>query len=463
MRITLCGAAGEVTGSGYLVEAANSRVLVDFGAFQGTRDARERSRSLGPVNPDKLDAVLVTHAHIDHTGRLPLLALHGYKGPIYATPATIDLTQILLADAAKLQEQDAARENARRERTGQAPVTPLYTAEEARIVESLMKPVRLDERTEVAPGISARWFEAGHILGSAGIELTVRDGGAEKVVVCSGDVGPRGSPILRDPVAPERADLVFLESTYGDRDHPPLARTVEKFHGLLKHAAWNHQRMLIPAFAVGRTQAILYHIAQGIREHIVPEFPIYLDSPMARLATQTYVRHRELYDAEAHDLVRRDQLTRDLRNLRIIESVEESKSLNSGFEPCLIIAGSGMCDGGRIVHHLKHNLWKRDVMVIIAGYMAQGSLGRELVDGAKVVEVLGDPVEVRATIQKLNGFSAHAGQTELVEWLHAIGPSHPRVVLTHGEQPQRMALAAKIKERYGVQPALPALGDVIEL
>jgi metallo-beta-lactamase family protein len=464
ISIRLCGAAGEVTGSGYLVETPSSRVLVDFGIFQGGPDSRERSRSLGPVDPERLDAVVLTHAHIDHSGRLPLLTAAGFSGPLFASHATLDLTEILLADMARLEREDLRRTNRRRRRAGQPELEPLYTPEDVERLHGHARPLPLGVRHGIARGVRARLFEAGHILGSTSLELTIQDSGRERTLVFSGDIGPCGAPILRDPEKPSSADLVVMESTYGGRDRAPAAETVERFKQIVERAARDHERVIIPAFAVGRTQVILYYLAETVREGRLPrDFPIYLDSPMADKATQAVIEHPELYDEEATELRRRRQIRTDLRGLRITESIADSMTLNESDHACIVISASGMCEGGRIVHHLKHNLWRPNANVLLVGYMAEGTLGRQLFEAAPRVEIFGEEVVVRAKIHRLDGFSAHAGHSELLDWLSEVAPSRPRVVLTHGEDGARAALAAAILERYGIEAERPQLSDVVVL
>jgi metallo-beta-lactamase family protein len=455
MRITMCGAAGEVTGSGYLVETEQARVLVDFGIFQGKGATDEKNRRLGPVDARQLDAVVLTHAHLDHSGRLPLLARHGYRRPIYATPATIDLADLLLLDSAHLAEADAERDSRRRGRRGQPPVSPLYEVEDVETLRPRFTPILYVQTREIADGVDVRLVNAGHMLGSASIEMTVRQGASRRTIVFSGDLGPRGLPFLRDPTPLERADLVFLESTYGDRDHRPMNGTLREFRSILNEAYKARERVLIPAFAIGRSQQILFHIAELVREGSVPRFPIYLDSPMAIEATFLYRKHQELFDDEAGRLYSSRQLDRDLSALQYTRTAEESKALNNLRDAAVIIAGSGMCEGGRIVHHLRHNLSRSYANVVFVGYQAAGTLGERLVHGAKEVRIFGESHSVRAEIHTLGGFSGHAGQTELVGWAGHLMATKPRIVLTHGEDRQRAALREKLVAAYGVDVQLP--------
>jgi len=464
IRITPCGAAGEVTGSGYLVETPAARVLVDFGLFQGRDAAAARNVDLGPVDPARLDAVVATHAHLDHSGRLPLLTARGYRKRVFATPATVDLARVLLEDGARLQAADVVADNRRRRRAGVAEDVPLYDTSDVRRLARLTKPLPYGERRGIAPGVTVRLTDAGHILGSATVELTVAADDRETVVVFSGDIGPPGQPIIRDPVPPARADVVVMESTYGDRDHPPREDTVREFIDLVRSALERGHRVLVPAFAIGRVQTLLFHLAEAVREGRLHDAPVYLDSPMARRATQVYATHQDLYDEETAALIRQRQLRENLRHMRVVQTARESAALNDSDEPCVIIAGSGMCEGGRIVHHLKHNLWKDGVAVVLVGYMAAGTLGRELAEGATRVEIFGQPIAVRAAVHTLSGFSAHAGQRDLVAWLREVAPSRPRVILTHGEAGPRAALRDKLRETYGFESiTCPERGDTVNL
>jgi metallo-beta-lactamase family protein len=458
MRITLCGAAGEVTGSGYLVETDRARVLVDFGMFQGRRATDGKNRDLGSVDPRTLHAAVLTHAHLDHTGRLPLLVARGFRGPVFATPATVEFGGLILRDSAEIQEGDARRLSTEARRAGRRPVEPLYTQADVERVRPLVKAIGYEERREVAAGVTVRLFEAGHILGSASIEMQA--GG--KTVVFSGDIGPRGVPFVRDPVPPPRADLLFLESTYGDRDHRTLDATVAELHEILERAVRERCVVLIPSFSIGRAQQVLFHIAELVRGGDLPDFPVFLDSPMAIDATKLYSKHQELFDTEARSLARRGQFQRDLKGLRFLSTADESRKLNDLDGPAVVIAGSGMCNGGRILHHLKHHLWREETVVVFVGYQAEGTLGHALVRGSPHVAILGHRVRVAARIHTLGGFSAHAGRTELLGWAGTAIGAGTRVVLTHGEDKPRAALAEAIRERFRIEPLLPMRGDTVE-
>ncbi len=463
MQITLFGAAGEVTGSAYLVTTAQARVLIDFGMFQGGRDDDERNVVPRGLAPRDLDAVVLTHAHIDHTGRLPLLTRAGYSGPIYGTPATLETAALLLKDSAGLQAGDVRHANRRRERAGLPLLEPPFDEGDVDEVIKSFKELPYDEPVTVARGVRVQMIEAGHVLGSASIKLTVEDEGREKRVVFSGDVGPVGAAILRDPGQVSGADLVFLESTYGDRDHRPIAETEAELRAAVTVAVAQGGKILIPAFAVGRAQTILFYLAELFGQGAVKPFPIYLDSPLAIKATAIYARHPELADEEWDEEHERRKLRRDLATLTMCETSDESRALNAVRGPCAIIAGSGMCTGGRILHHLRHNLWRRETAVLIVGYQGVGTLGRSLVDGAESVRIFGEPIAVRASVYTINGLSAHAGQSGLLSWLTPLAAGRPRVVLTHGEEQGRTALARLIKERHGITCELPMFGETISL
>ena len=463
MKITFCGAAGEVTGSGYLVETGAATVLVDFGLFQGLDANDAKNADIRPVDPDRLDAIVLTHAHLDHTGRLPILARRRLKAPIWATPASADFTSLVLEDAGRLQEGDARRLSRKRARAGKPPVQPLYTSEDVERLKPLMQFYGYGESRPIAPGIKVKPYDAGHILGSASLEMTVEEGGRKRVIAFSGDIGPRNVPFLRDPEPIPSADVVIMETTYGDRDHKDLAGTLAEFQGILVKAVAERRKILIPAFAIGRTQQIIYYIARMIRSGGVTPFPIYLDSPMGIHATEFYSKHQNLFDEEAAGLMAAHQLTRDLQTLHFTETADQSRALNEQDGPMMIIAGSGMADGGRIVHHLRHNLWRDDTDVVIVGYQAEGTLGARLVSRAPEVSIFGERVVVKARVHTLGGFSAHAGRTELGDWLSSVAKGRPRMILTHGEPDPRDAFAALVTKRYGLDSARPMRFETIDL
>lgn len=456
MKLTFLGAAGEVTGSCYLLESASTRVLIDCGIFQG-RDSDDKNRLPKMIGTDRLDAVVLTHGHLDHIGRLPLLQKHGYRGPIFANSATKDMSQLILLDAAKVQAQDADRNNRKRLRRGDTPELPMYNVDDVVKTMSSFQLLEYDQRQEIAQGIIARLVDAGHMLGSSSIELTVEENGTKKVLAFSGDLGPRGAPFLRDAVPIPHADFVVLESTYGDRDHKPLVETLVEFKSIVQEAVANKGVILVPVFAVGRAQQMIYHLAALFRDKDVPQFPVYLDSPMAIEAVRIYRKHTSLFDEEALALKKSGQLDADFSMVSVCETADDSRKLNDLEGPMLIMAGSGMCNAGRILHHLRHRLWQPDTYVAIVGYQGEGTLGRHLVDGHKNVVIYGESVKVRAKIRTMGGFSAHAGQTELLKWHSCLAPCKAKLVLTHGEDKQRSILQGLIKKRDGCQAMLPRL------
>ncbi len=453
IRVTPCGAAGEVTGSGLYVETETTRLLVDFGIFQGGEQPARRSRELGPVDPGTLQSVILTHAHVDHSGRVPLLYAKGYDGGVVATPATFALTPILLEDVARL---DAERTS-----------DPLYRPEDVRRMHQSrhLRALPWRKTLPLPGGVQVTLHDAGHIMGASSAVLAVESDGRNLRMVFSGDLGPPGVPLLRDPDPPQGADVVFLESTYGGRSRAPMQDTIESFKRILEAAARAGETVIIPAFAVGRTQLLLYYLAEAVREGRLPhDYPIVLDSPMATEATEALFRHPEVLDADAKRLADSGQWARDLASLVITRSAAESKALNDTDEPCIIVSASGMCEGGRVVHHLRRRLGRGDAHVVIVGYMAEGTLGRELAEGADDVEIEGQLIPVRARVHVLDGFSAHADHGELLAWLDSvIGPSGslPQVVLTHGEEAAREALAAGIRDRWGIEPLLPMQGEAL--
>lgn len=455
MQVALYGAADEVTGSSYHVTTDRASVLVDFGAFQGSGDSEVRNTVPRALDVRSLQAVVLTHAHLDHTGRLPLLVKAGYHGPIYATPGTIDIAALILRDSAHVQQMNIDRINRRRMRAGQPPIQPPFDADDVAATLALMRPMPYEKPTQVAPDVTATMHEAGHLLGSASVALHVQDQGKTRTVVFSGDLGPKTMPILQESATLTKADWVFMESTYGDHDHRPLDQTITEFADIVRKAVQRKGKILVPSFSIGRAQQLLYHLAHLVRDHGIPAFPIYVDSPLAIAANEVYARHPELFDAEAAKFASSGDLEKYLGTVKYCQTADESKALNDVKGTCMIIAGAGMCNAGRILHHLKHNLWKPETSVIIVGYQARGSLGRNMLEGKNPVSIFGESIAVNATVRSLGGFSAHAGQTELVQWFSSFAPVHPRLTLAHGEDRGRQPLARLIEQKFGIKAELP--------
>ncbi|OGI41767.1 MAG: MBL fold metallo-hydrolase [Candidatus Muproteobacteria bacterium RBG_16_64_11] len=447
MDITFHGAAREVTGSCLLVECAGRRVLLDCGLIQGSPAEEARNRRAFPFNPRALDAVVLSHAHLDHSGRLPLLVKHGYRGPIYTHRATRDLCRIMLLDAAALSEKDAELETRKRRRRAQPPVEPLYTRAEAEAAVRQIRALDYDSEQDILPGmrLRLRLRDAGHILGSAIVELWLTENRARRKLVFSGDLGHRGAPILRNPETVREADLVILESTYGDRNHRSWEATWQELGEIFREAAHHAGNVLIPAFAIGRTQELLYVLKQHWRAWELDRWTIFLDSPMAIDATEVHARHWKLFDTEAGSEHRRNGNPFALPNLHFSRTAAQSMAINRIQSGALIIAGSGMCNGGRIRHHLKHNLWREQCHVIFTGFQARGTLGRSLVDGTSQVRLWGETIRVAAQIHTIGGLSAHADQAGLLEWYRGFGRPRPTVALVHGEPPAMETLAEKLK------------------
>jgi metallo-beta-lactamase family protein len=464
MNITLHGAAGgEVTGSAYYVQTESANVLVDCGMFQGSNRIENFNRLPSQLGVDTLNAVILTHAHLDHTGRLPILAKMGYRGPVYGTPATLKVTDIILRDSAHLHMADVERENRKRTKRGQPLLPFLYEKEDVDRLRPLFTDFPYDTPTEIAPGLSFRAVEAGHMLGSASLEMSVLERGKKTVVIFSGDLGPRGAPLHKDPTPFKTADLVFLESTYGDRHHRSLYESAEQTRQLIREAVEAKAKILVPAFAVGRTQLLLYLLAGAFQRRELPPFPVYIDSPMAIEATRLYAKHTELFDEEALAMHRSGELRANLESVKFSQTAEDSKALNDTPGPMMIIAGAGMCNGGRILHHLRHNLSIPGTLVLIVGFQSHGSLGRMLVDGKTSVKMFGEEVPVNAKVHTIGGLSGHADQADLLHWFDTLAPCRPRVILTHGEDRARQAFAKLLREKYQLRAERPALGDSIEV
>jgi len=462
LDIQFLGAAGEVTGSCHLLTVRGQRILLDCGLLQGSRQDEARNREPFPFDPREIDAVVLSHAHIDHSGRLPLLCARGYRGPIYTQHASRDLCEIMLRDAAFIAEKDAEWENRKRERKGLPPIEPLFDRADAERVMTHFHGLDYDAFSEILPGVTVCLRDAGHILGSAIVELALVENGLERKLVFSGDLGHPGAEILRDPARIGRADLVVLESTYGDRLHRSHEQTLREMHDILDDARGSRGHVLIPSFAVGRTQDLLYLLGKYHDAWGVDDWPIYLDSPLAIEATEIYLRHTALYDAEARALFARHQRLTGIPRLHFSRTAEQSMALNALDEAAIIIAGSGMCTGGRIRHHLKHNAWRRNCHIVIVGFQAHGTLGRQLVDGARRIRLWGETIKVAATVHTLGGFSAHADQRELVDWYRHIHGAPP-VVLVHGEPDAQATLAERLQSECGAPVTIANRGQRVDL
>ncbi|MCF7222713.1 MBL fold metallo-hydrolase [Marilutibacter chinensis] len=465
MQIRFHGAAGEVTGSMHEVEAAGHRLLLDCGMIQGSPAAERRNADRFPFEPGGIDALVLSHAHIDHIGRVPLLVRRGFRGPIYAQAATADLMPIMLLDAAAIAEGEAERYN-RRRRRDEPEAVPLFSRDDVEAALERLRPLDYDAPSEILPGIVLTLREAGHILGSCVLELQAED----RTLVYSGDLGPCGAPILRDPAAIARADLVLMESTYGDRDHRDRPATVAEIGEILEAAWRDGGNVMIPAFAVGRTQELLYWFARHWQQWKMDRWRIFLDSPMAARVSAVYQRHQGLFDARARATWAAPIAPLRMPNLHFTASVAESMAINRIRSGAIIVAGSGMATAGRIVHHLKHNLGHRQAHVMFVGYQAEGTLGRRLVERARWVRIHGRDYRVNAQIHTVGGLSAHAGQQGLIDWFARIagregdaGVTRPSLALVHGEERAREALAGELGQRLGVSAHLPNPGDSIAL
>ncbi|MFT3686224.1 MAG: MBL fold metallo-hydrolase [Phycisphaerales bacterium] len=478
MQIQFLGAAGEVTGSCYLLTAGKSKVLLDCGLFQGSTTANLKNRRPFPFHPEELDGVIVTHAHMDHTGRLAMIARNGLKCRVVCTAPTIPLTDLLLRDAAGLQKQDYLRRSYKRMQKGceLGGCEPLFDESDVAALTKLMSSTPFEKDREVAPGVSVRFIDSGHIIGSASCVVTMQDGPKKRTIVFSGDIGNPNTPIINDPIAPKvpEADAVILESTYGDKDHKPVPETIEAFANVLTDALKSGGKVLIPAFAVGRTQTLIYVMARFQEQGRIPRnLPVFVDTPLGIEATRVYDANPGLFDEETVALRAAGKQAMKFEGLRFTKTSQESKSINDLKGPAVIIAGAGMCTGGRILHHLRNWLPNPTTSVVIAGFMADGTIGRRLVDMKDLpesqrqpVRIYGQPVHAAAKIFTLNGFSAHAGQSTLTEWARqCIGAcaKPPALYLTHGEQRQRLALADKVKTATGVAAKLPMFGDIANL
>jgi len=464
VKLQFLGAARNVTGSRYLLTFPDLRLLVDCGLHQ-ERDLRGRDWEPFPFDPAAVDALLLTHPHIDHCGLIPKLVREGFQGRILCTPPAVDLCQLLLLDSAHIQEEDAAFKRKRHRKEGRPPkdLRPLYTVEDARRALSFLESVPYGKPIPLGRQAEAMFHDAGHILGSAHVELRVRNQGKQRTWLFSGDIGQENRPLLRDPSPPAEADYVIMESTYGDRQHEHAEGRVERLAQAIRTTFEAGGNVVIPAFAVGRTQELLYELDRLIVAQRIPPPVVFVDSPMAVSATAIFRAHPECYDAEAVALLRAGEDPLDFVGLHLVRSVAGSQAINHVRGSCIIIAASGMCTAGRIKHHLVHNLSRPECTILFIGFQAQGTLGRHLVEGQNPVRIHGQPREVRARIESIQGFSAHADQAGLIDWLGHLRTPPRRLFLTHGEERALEALHQKIRATLGWESHAPTYGEEVEL
>ncbi|QEY59003.1 MBL fold metallo-hydrolase [Pseudomonas sp. C27(2019)] len=472
--LNFLGAIQQVTGSCYLIETYDKKnILLECGMQQGTDNDNnhddndnDSKGSAFTFNPEHIDAVVISHAHIDHSGMLPRLVAEGFRGPIFATDATCELMELMLLDAAHIQEKDTEWENRWRARRGKKAIKPLYVSKDAERVLKQRKFVDYEVLTQVVPGVKVSFHDAGHIIGSAVVKLEFTEpNDSVRTLVFSGDLGSTCSPLMKSPAILKHADVLLLESTYGDRDHRCNDDTLDELVGILEQAEKDGGNVMIPAFSVGRTQDILFHLGRFYQEGRLPQHTVYLDSPMAIRANDIYYRHRDDFDEYHRAMLIKHNIhtVHDwLPILKLTPTPQESMAINEVKSGAIIVAGSGMCNGGRIIHHFKHNLWRTDCHIIFTGFQARGTNGRAIVDGAKTVRVFREDIMVGAQVHTLGGFSAHAGQSQLIEWASHF-ENHPELHLIHGELDKMLILQSEFKKRLDWDVNIPELGDRIAL
>lgn len=463
MNIKFFGAAKIVTGSNYLLQTNKYNILIDCGMFQGNKETESLNYEDFPYDPKEIDFLFLTHAHIDHSGRIPKLVKEGFRGRIITTSPTYDLCKIMLIDSAKIQEADVEWENRKRQRAGKELIEPLYTMEDAEYSLRYFEPYFYNQRIKINDNIQIRFRDAGHILGSSILEMWIKEDGEEIKIVFSGDLGMPNRPIIRDPEFIEEADYLIIESTYGDTVHENIEESTEKLIDIINKTVLKGGTVIIPSFAVGRTQELIYYLNKYYEQNPSLEeymkIPIYVDSPMAVEATEAFKKNSGSFDDEARELVLSGDNPFEFGNLRYVKSQEESMALNKYKFPKVIISSSGMATAGRIRHHLKHNLWDEKNSLVFVGYQAEGTLGRILLDGKKRVNILGEEIKVKAEIYDLKGFSGHADQPTLLRWIGRFRKKPKKIFIVHGEEGPATALSDQIKRLYGIETIIPNLGD----
>ena len=465
IKLSFLGAAQNVTGSQYLIETNKVKLLVDCGLYQ-ERELMGRNWSPFFIPPESLDAVLLTHAHLDHSGLLPKLVREEFNRPIYCTAATSEITRIMLLDSGKLQEEDAEfkrRRHERESRKGPCPEIPLYTRDDAEAVFPLFSSVKYSEAVKISDGVEATFYDAGHVLGSSMVKLKIQQSGEERTILFSGDIGRWGKPMLHDPTLCAEADYVIMESTYGDRALESPKDTANRLAEVINSTVKRGGNIVIPSFALERSQEILYYLNEFLLEDCIPRLKVFVDSPMAVGITEVFQNHPELLDLEMNQLLRQRKSPFDFPELNLVRTTEESKAINHAAGSNIIIAGSGMCTGGRIKHHLVNNISREESTILFVGYQAVGTLGRQIIDGAKEVRILGQSYQVRARIVQLNGFSAHADRDELVRWSSGLHEAPRRIFVTHGEPNASQHLASWVRNSSGWETVIPSYRDQVFL
>lgn len=467
MKIEFLGAAKVVTGSNILITTNKYKILLDCGLFQGSEDLEALNKENFTFNPADIDFLLLSHSHIDHSGRIPKLVKEGFRGKILCTKATKDLCEIMLVDSAHIQESDTEWENRKGRRSGKPPVKPLYTIEDALLSLRYFESALYNQKIKLNEEISVRFRDAGHILGSSIIEIWIEENDDTVKIVFSGDLGMKNKPLIRDPEVIDEADYLILESTYGNRVHENVERRIEKLTDIINKTILRGGTVIIPSFAVGRTQELIYELKQYYENNndldSFMKVPIYIDSPMAISATQIFKKNSYSFDDEAKDIILSGNNPLDFENLYFVRDYKESMALNNSDFPKVIISASGMCTAGRIRHHLKHNLWKAKNSVVFVGYQANGTLGRILKDGAKSVKILGETIAVLSEIHSVEGFSGHIDQPGILEWLSGFNKKPKKVFLVHGEEDSLNTLSSLIKEKLNMSTTIPNMGYIFEI
>ena len=468
MKIKFCGASTGVTGSCHLLTSGEHKILLDCGQFQGGKAQDALNYDKFPFEPSEIECVVLSHAHIDHCGRLPLLTKRGFEGKIYCTDATADLLSVMLKDSAYIHEKETEWKNRKAERAGREQVEPLYTIEDAEKTLSLVSPILYDQQIEINSDMKIVFNDAGHILGSAITELWVTEDDMESKIVFSGDLGMEGRPILRDPTYIKKADYVIMETTYGNRIHKELGSGVDKLIEIILNTTRRGGNVVIPSFAVGRTQELIYELNRfydsnnEYRKELDKIF-VYIDSPMATTATEIFRRNAQVFDEETREYILKGDNPLEFKNLKFTRSSKESQDLNFNKEPKIIISASGMCEAGRIRHHLKHNLWNPKNSIVFVGYQGQGTLGRSLVEGIKMVTLFGEEIQVNAEIHNLEGFSGHADQNGLFAWLAHFEQKPKQIFLVHGEEESKKDFAKLVNEKLSYEPIVVMGNSEFEL